>query len=80
MKLTREDGDFRAIIVAAFIASLCNFIPYAGGIISFVVLIVLISKWTTAKLWPSAVLLVIVANGIGFLLGIALIAMVMGGK
>ena len=31
MKITKEDGDFRALIVAAFLASLFRFIPVAGG-------------------------------------------------
>ncbi len=67
MKLTGEDGPFIGLLAAAFIAALINFIPYAGSFISFIVLLILISRWTTAEIWPDAVLMVVVAWGLGAL-------------
>lgn len=61
MKLTKEDGPFSKLFAAAFIAALINLIPYAGSFISFIVLLILISRWTTAEIWPDAVLIVVVA-------------------
>jgi hypothetical protein len=65
MKLTKEDGPFIGLLAAAFIAALIDFIPYAGFFISFIVLLILISRWTTAEIWPDAVLIVVVAWGLG---------------
>lgn len=63
MKLTKEDGPFWGLFIAAFAASLVNLlpIPYVGWILSLIVLLVLISKFTTAEIWPDAVLIVVVA-------------------
>ena len=63
MKLIKEDGSFLALLAAASIASLVAMlpIPYVGWLLSFVVLLVLISKWTTAEIWPGAAAMVIVA-------------------
>ena len=36
-------------------------IPYFGWILSLIVLLVLISKFTTAEIWPDAALIVVVA-------------------
>ena len=65
MKITKEQGPFIALLAAAFIAALFNFVPYVGGLISFIVLLVLISRWTTAEVWPDAALMVVVAWGLG---------------
>ena len=64
MKLIKEDGSFLGLLAAASIASLVAMlpIPYVGWLLSFVVLLALISKWTTAEMWPHAVLMVVVAS------------------
>ena len=74
MKLTKEDGPFWGLFVAAFAASLVNLlpIPYFGWILSLIVLLVLISKFTTAEIWPDAALIVIVAWGLAALANVAL--------
>ena len=74
MKLTKEEGPFWGLLVAAFAASLVNLlpIPYVGWILSLIVLLVLISKFTTAEIWPDAALIVVVAWGLGALANIAL--------
>ena len=63
MKLTKEDGPFLGLLAAASIATLVELlpIPYVGWILSFIVLLVLISKFTSAEIWPDAVLIVVVA-------------------
>jgi hypothetical protein len=72
MKLTKEDGPFLSLLAAVFIAALVGVVPYVGGYLSFVVLIVLISKWTTAEIWPDAVLMVVVAWGLAVIASFAL--------
>ena len=60
MRLTKEEGPFLGILAAAFIASLAGLlpIPYFSGLFSFIVLLILISKFTTAEIWPDAALIV----------------------
>jgi hypothetical protein len=74
MKLTKEEGSFPLLLAAAFIAALVDLIPipYVAGLLSFVVLLVLISKWTTAEIWPDAVLIVVVAWTLAILATIGL--------
>ena len=76
MKLTRVNGTFLAVFAIALISSFFGFVPNAGGIVSAIVMLALISKWTDAEFWPDAVLLVIVARGIGFLGGLYLLRLV----
>ena len=63
MKLTKEDGPFLGLLAAALIATVVEFlpIPHVGWILSFVILLLLISKFTSAEIWPDAALIVIVA-------------------
>ena len=55
MKLTKEEGPFLGLLAAAFIASLVGLlpIPYFSGLLSFIVLLVLISKFTSAEVFPA---------------------------
>jgi len=74
MKLTKEQGPFLGLLAAAFIASLAGLlpIPYFSGLLSLVVLLIMISKFTTAEIWPDTVLIVVVAWGLAALANIAL--------
>src|SRR4030042_2800223 len=74
MKLTKEEGSFLGLIAAAFIASLAGLlpIPYFSGLLSFIVLLIMVSKFTTAEIWPDAVLIVVVAWGLAALANVAL--------
>lgn len=74
MKLTKEEGPFLGLLAAAFIASLAGMlpIPYFSGLLSFIVLLIFISKFTTAEIWPDAALIVIVAWGLAALANIAI--------
>jgi hypothetical protein len=73
-KLTKEEGPFLGLLAAAFIASLAGMlpIPYFSGLVSFIVLLIFISKFTTAEIWPDAVLIVVVAWGLAALANFAL--------
>lgn len=73
MKLTKEEGSFLGLLAVVFVASLAGLlpIPYFSGLLSFVVLLVLISKFTTAEIWPDAVLIVVVAWGLAALVNSA---------
>ena len=74
MKLTKEKGSFLGLLAAAFIASLTGMlpIPYFSGLLSFIVLLILVSKFTTAEIWPDAALIVVVAWGLAALANFAL--------
>ncbi|HCO95381.1 MAG TPA: hypothetical protein DIU00_15765 [Phycisphaerales bacterium] len=74
MKLTKEEGPFLGLFAAAFVASLASLlpIPYFSGLVSFIVLLILISKFTTAEIWPDAALIVVVAWGLAALANYAL--------
>ncbi len=63
MKLTKVEGSIVGLFAAAFIAALVELIPipYVGGILPFIVLLVLVSRWTTADIWPDAILMVVVS-------------------
>ncbi|MBN2592880.1 MAG: hypothetical protein JXA81_05175 [Sedimentisphaerales bacterium] len=74
MKLTKEEGPFLGLLAAAFAASPAGMlpIPYFSGLVSFIVLLIFISKFTTAEIWPDAVLIVVVAWGLAALANFAL--------
>jgi hypothetical protein len=74
MKLTKEQGSFLGLLAAAFIASLAGLlpIPYFSGLLSFIVLLILISKFTTAEIWLDAVLIVVVAWGLAAIANIVI--------
>lgn len=74
MKLTKEQGPFLGLLAAAFVASFAGLlpIPYFSGLLSFIVLLILISKFTTAEIWPDAVLIVVVAWGLAALANFAI--------
>jgi hypothetical protein len=75
MKITKEEGPFWGLLVAAIAASLVNLlpIPYFGSVLSFIVLLVIISKLTSAEIWPDAALIVVVAWGLANLANVALL-------
>ena len=74
MKLTKEEGPFLGLLAAALLASLAGMlpIPYFSGLISFIVLLIFISKFTTAEIWPDAALIVVIAWGLAALANIAI--------
>jgi len=74
MKLTKVEGSVVGLFAAAFTATLLEliYVPYVGWILPFVVLLVLISRWTNAEIWPDAVLMVVVAWGLEILFTIGL--------
>ena len=74
MKLTKEEGSFLGLLAAALIASLAGLlpIPYFSGLLSFIVLLVLISKFTTAEIFPDAVLIAVIAWGLAALANFAI--------
>ena len=74
MKLTKEEGSLPGLFAAAFIASLAGLlpIPYFSGLLSFIVLLILVSKFTTAEIFPDAALIVVVAWGLAALANFAL--------
>jgi predicted PurR-regulated permease PerM len=61
MRLFKINGTFPGMLAIAAIAELAGLIPFVGLFISFIVMLVLICKFTDAYLLPHAVLMVIVA-------------------
>ena len=72
MKITKEEGSFIGLLIASLAATFVRFIPILGLILSPIVLAWLVSHWTTAEFWPSAVLLVVVAWGLATLTQVGL--------
>jgi hypothetical protein len=74
MRLTKEHGSFLLLLAAASIAAVVELlpIPYIGSVVSYIVLLVLISKWTTAEIWPDAVLMTVVASFLASLASFAI--------
>jgi hypothetical protein len=75
MRMTKVEGKIAHLIIACAISGLLRFIPLFGLIFSFVSLWILISIWTDAEFWPDAAFMVIVAWGIGLILGAYLAGM-----
>jgi hypothetical protein len=75
MMVTGERADIRALFLAALIAALVGLLPgIIGMLASFVVLLVLLSKWTSVDVFPGGILVVIIANFLGNFLGMMLLA------
>jgi uncharacterized protein YacL len=74
MKLTKVEGSILGLFAAASITALVELIPipFVGWILPFIVLLVLISRWTTAEIWPDAVLMAVVSWFFADLVTIAL--------
>lgn len=75
MKLIKEEGSFLGLLAATFVASFAGLLPkhYFSGLFSLIVLLILTSKFTTAEIWPDAVLIVVVVWGLAALVNIAII-------
>ena len=69
MKITSVFGSFFGMFTIAAITSSLQLIPKIGIFIAPIGMYYLICKWTDAKFWPDAVLMVIVSNVIAFFLG-----------
>jgi hypothetical protein len=78
MYITSVKGSFRATAIIVAVSSLLGLVPFAGWILSLVVMFVLICKLTDAELWPDAVLMVVVAQFLATLAG-ALVLGALGG-
>jgi len=72
MKITKVQGNFLAMLIIATIGTLLTLTPVAGWIIGTIAMFFLICKWTDAALFPDAILMVVVARGVGFLIALAL--------
>ncbi len=61
MKVTGVSGTFIAMLLIAAICAVVELIPYVGWIAAFILMFALIRRWTSAEIWPDAVLMVVVA-------------------
>ena len=76
MKITKVEGNFIIMLTIAAISTIVGLIPVVGWPLSVALMFFLISKWTGASFWPDAVLMVLVARGVGMLLGIVLASLI----
>lgn len=77
MKYMKEQGSFAALVFIAFASSLAGLVPYVGIVLSIIVMFGLICKLLDVDLWPDAVLIVVVANSIVWLVGPVLLDFIM---
>ena len=77
MKYMKEQGSFAALVFIAFASSLAGLVPYVGIPLSIIVMFGLICKLLDVDLWPDAVLIVVVANSIVWLVGPVLLDFIM---
>lgn len=61
MKVTGVDGTFIAMLLIAAICAVVGLVPFVGRLAALVLMFVLIRRWTSANVWPDAVLMVVVA-------------------
>lgn len=60
-KLTKIEATFPGMLVIASISSVFYLIPGIGWIASLIALLLMLKKFTTAEIWPDAILLVVAA-------------------
>lgn len=77
MRMTKVEGNIIHVFLAAGASALVGLIPlfFISQILSFIVLIWLISLWTTAEPWPDAVLIVVVAWVISYLVSLYILGL-----
>lgn len=66
-RITRVDGTFATMLAIAAVSSLLLLLPLVGWLVALIVMFALINRWTDADIWPDAVLMVIVATVVGWL-------------
>jgi hypothetical protein len=76
-KIVKVECTFLAMLIIAAVTMLLYMIPGVGWILSLVALYFMLHKWTTAEFWPDAVIMVVVAWAIRFVVGLGL-ALVIG--
>jgi hypothetical protein len=75
-RLTKIEATFPGMLVVAAISSALYLIPGVGWLISLIALFFMLKRFTTADIWPDAVLLVVAASAIRFV-AILLLALIM---
>jgi len=65
MHITQVKGYFSQIIVIAAVSALIGFVPTIAGIVlSAIVMCILLCHWTDANLFPEAIFMVLISQGI----------------
>ena len=73
MRIVRVEGSFGLLLLASTISTLVGLIPVAGNILSFLVLLVLLYKWTDMDNWLYALLMTAIARGLAIVLLLVLL-------
>jgi len=74
-RLTGEHTSFVQMSITALCASVVRWIPLVGTILSFVVLLLLVRRFTTAS-GMGIFLIVVVSNGLGLVLSLCLMGLI----
>ena len=82
MKITSVRCSWPHLYIAAVVASLVGLIPVTlfGALLPVVVLVFLISRMTSAEVWPDAVLMVIISWGLTWVLSMFVIGRILSGQ
>ena len=64
MKVTGVVGTFIAMLLIAAICAVVGLVPFVGGLAALVLMFILIRRWTSANVWPDAVLMVVAARAV----------------
>ena len=73
MRIVRVEGAFGLLLLASAISTLVGLIPVAGNMLSFLVLLVLLYKWTDMDNWLYALLMTAIARGLSLVLLLVLL-------
>ena len=60
LKITRNQGDFRHLLLIAAVTAALNLIPLAGWALALLAFYFLLTRFTDAPLWPDAILIGVV--------------------
>ena len=64
VELSGESGSPVSLLLAALICNIAALLPPTGSVASFVLLLYLVRRWTTAESWRTCLLAVLVSWGL----------------
>ena len=71
-KITKEDVEFRQGFLIALAGALCALVPFAGVLIGWIVMLILLNKWCDCAPFPGGILLIVVSGILQIVIGLAI--------
>jgi len=71
-KITKEDVEFRQAFLIALAGALCALVPFAGVLIGWIVMLILLNKWCGCDPFPGGILLIVVSGILQIVIGLAI--------